>query len=46
MNALCTASSFQSETKAGSFSTGPKIISPLVLIKQCLHFKSGLFIQD
>lgn len=44
MNALCTANSFLSEMKASSFATGPKIVSPLVLIKQCLHLKSGLFI--
>lgn len=34
------------EMKAGSFSTGPKIISPRVLIKQCLHLKSGLLIGN
>lgn len=46
MNDLCAENSFLSEMKAGSFSTGPKIISPLVLIKQCLHLKSGLFTQN
>lgn len=45
-NNLWAESGFLSEVKAGSFSTGPKIISPRVLIKQCLHLKSGLLIGN
>lgn len=45
-NNLWTASGFLCEMKAGSFSTGLKTISPQVLIKQCLHLKSGLLIGN